>query len=279
MYKDMDPHERELSLKVMRHRYPELGLSDEQAVKMLELEDSVNVSSFDVGRGLETFSVWEQQVYELDTARSFLTDEQLASYEKRQRTDAEEHEAHLKDQDTGEAKEVVLSEEYAKWLKEDFLPTMRREMIHVPIVFFMEKEKIAYLRAEYQRYLAVSRQNALVSHYRQFRGFAPNNLKIRLLREERLGLLPAYEQFILGADEAVKSVGAFLLDKYRSFAEQGEEFFLKKSEESKKQHADMRMKHIGERQVSGWHVSIKPKNDLDLAQHWLMSMMLMNSAR
>ena len=276
MYKDMDPYDLEMGLKKMRNFYPELELTDEQAMKMLELESSTEASSRDTGRRVEMFNFWEQQIYDLDNVRHFLTDRQLAIYEKQQRADAEEHETHLKDQDAGEVKEVALTEEYTQWLRESFLPGMRKEMIHVPIVFMMEREKIAYLRAEYQRYLALSRQNAIIQHYRQSRGFAPNNLKIRLLHEEQLGLMPAYELFITGADEAVRSVGGFLIDKYRFFAEHGMEFFRRKSEESNKQYAEMRMRHIGEREISGWHTTIVPKTDLTEAQHGLMSMMLSN---
>lgn len=276
MYKDMDPEILREYIRNIQNRYAELELNAEQAVKMLELEDDKTITSFDAERRIESFSFWEQQDYELDEARRFLTEHQLGLYANRQCSAAEAHEVRLKEEDEKQAKELVVSEEYTIWLREQFLPGMLKELIHVPIVFSMEREKVAYLRAEYQRYLAVSRHNALVRHYRQYKTLAPNRLRIALLREERLAILPSYGTFIDGADDAVKSAGSFLADKYRGFAERGAEFFRKKSAESNSQYAEIRMRHIGERERSGWRVTIMPKTSLTEAQHGLMAMMLVS---
>jgi len=43
---------------------------------------------------------------------------------------------------------------------------------------------------------------------------------------------------------------------------------------SQKQYAEMRMRHIGEEQTSGWHTTIFPQTELTEAQQWVMTMML-----
>jgi hypothetical protein len=277
MFKDMDKETLQGYIKSARNRYAGLGLSDAQAVKMLELEDDTEGRQFDFGKGAEIFSLWERQDYELDEARGFLHADQLALYAKRQRAAAEKHEATLSEHDAKQAKEAALNEEYNGWLREQFLPAVLRESIRVPIVFLMEKEKIAYLRAEHQQFLALSRRNALVRHYRYSRGFEPNKLKMSLNYYERQALLPDFESFLSQADEAVRSVGNFLVEKYRNYAEHGAEFFKQKSAESKKQYAGMRMRHIGEQEISGWHTTIVPKTALTEAQGWLMAVMLMDN--
>ena len=276
MFIDMDKETLQGYIKGIRRRYAELDLSADQALKMLELEEDRNAPQFELGSGAENFSFWERQDYLIDEARGFLKDNQLALYEKILEAAAEAQGATLKKQDATQAKEVALNDEYNTWLKEQFLPAVVREVIRVPIVFFLEKEKIAFLRAEHRHFLARSRRNALVRHYRQSRGFEPNKLKLTLSYHEREALLPSYESFIGNADEAVRSVGNFLVDKYSTYAERGVEFFRQKWDENKKQYADLRMRHIGEHEIKGWHTTITFKSDLTEAQGWLMTVMLMD---
>lgn len=270
----MDQHDLRENLKRIRAHYPDLGLSDDQAVKMMELEDSIKGRHLGLGVRGDHFSFWERQDYELDEVRAFLTEGQLTLFTKMQQEAASEQEKFMREQDTMQAKEVALNEEYIAWLREQFLPKVLRELIHVPILFIMEREKVAFLRAEYRNFVVVSKRNALVRHYRQSRGFEPNGLRLALLYQEQKALLPDYLSFMREADEAVRSVGNFLVEKYSGYAEHGAEFFKQKAEEISKQYAEMRLRRIGEREISGWHTTIKLKSSLTDAQGWLMSMML-----
>jgi hypothetical protein len=271
---DMDPHMREQFVERAQEQFADLNLTADQAIRLLDLLDDEGAPSFDLGKGADHFSFWERQDYELDSARVFLTDEQLTLYHKHQQLDAAAYETRMREEDAAKTNEVLFNEEYTTWIKDHFLLKMLRELIHVPIRFSMEKEKVEYLRAEYKQFVARSTRNALVRHYRYHRHFEPNSLRLTLLREERRALLPDYESFIGQSDDFVKAVGNFLADKYSGFAKQGEEFFERKAEESKKQYAELRLRHIGERQPGGWHTTITFATALTAAQQGLMAMML-----
>lgn len=261
-------------VKRAQERFADLHLTDDQAIRLLELREDWGAPSFDLGKGADHFSFWERQDYESDSVRVFLTDDQLALYHKHQQQEAAAYEARVREEDAAKANEILFNEEYTAWIKDHYLLKMLRELIHVPIRFMMEKEKVEYLRAEYKQFVARSTRNAQVRHYRYHRRFEPNRLRLTLLYEERKALLPDYESFIRQSDDFVKSVGNFLADKYSGFAKQGEEFFERKAEENKKQYAELRLRHIGEERLGGWHTTITFPTALTPAQQGLMAMML-----
>lgn len=69
MYKDMDTYEQELGLRRIRNTYPELELSDDQAIRILEMEDEVRISGIDTGRKIESFSLLPGRTHRVPVSR------------------------------------------------------------------------------------------------------------------------------------------------------------------------------------------------------------------
>ena len=266
-------------IKGVRVRYPDLNLDDNQAAKIVAFEQQPRIP----GNSRESFSPWEESDYELDEFRNFLSPEQLRLFESQRAERMAEHESRLIEQDKRQEKELLLNQEYVVWLRQVFVPglwydrfAMNPETSRVPIVFHIEKEKIAFLRAEYANFLARTRHGAIVRHYRQSRRLEPNKLKIALLYQEQLALIPNFDRFMKDVDEPTLAIGTFVIERYRFYAEKAAEYFKQKEAENKKRYAELRTQFIGEPEIRGWHTTIMPAYKWSEEQYWLMSLMLMS---
>ena len=267
----MDAEDLKMHSRRLRHFYPYLKLSAKQVGRIVAFEERPSV----LGEVKEIFSYWEEWEYHLDEFRKILTDEQFRLHEKEQKKALLAYEKQLRKGDAEKVKELAYEEEYTNWMKDVFVPKLKKEIMEQGILLVLQREKIAYLRQEYARFLFREQYNLLVRHYRHSHRLQPNTLRMAQLRHERASALPNYSSFRREVDPAVCAVGAFLLDQYRVFAARSIAFFQEKSAEIKKQWEDLRLKHIGERELRGWHTTIIPQDALPMEEEWMMALLLM----
>jgi hypothetical protein len=202
--------------------------------------------------------------------------DQMKSYAARQSEGKRRHIAFLEERDAACVKDIPLVREWLEWLTTGFVPGLRREAKQQGVMFSIEKEKIAYLRQEFELYLKRARHSLLVRHYRDSRRWQPRSLELALLRHEEMRLLPNYLAFIGAADEAVRSVAAFLLRNYSSLIKEKAGFFEKQFALTGVYYRKLRQRHFGgEKPATGWHTTIEPKTDLSHAGIAWMTYLLM----
>ena len=267
----MDTENLKMHSRRLRHFYPYLKLTANQVERIVAFEEQPSV----LREVKEIFSYWEEWEYTLDEFRKILTREQFKLHLREQRKAMLVYEKQLKQGDAEKVKELAHEEEYTNWLRDEFVPNLQKEMMNEGILLVLQRDKIAYLRNEYARFLDREHYNVLVRHYRHSRRLQPNTLRMAQLRLERKRLFPDHATFLREADEAVRSVAAFLRDHYRVLAYRSISFFQAKSAEINKQWEDLRVKHTGERGIQGWHSGITPKDTLPIEEDWMLSLLLM----
>jgi hypothetical protein len=265
----MNP-ETEQFINAVRTRYDYLQLSTVQANEVLQWQQQPTT----YGINVQTFSFWEELNFTLDKFRIILTDSQFFKYEEEQQKTVHAYEQTLMKKDADQSNELFFQEEWTGWLKEVFVPGFQKSALKEGILFSFERDKINYLRLEYQTFLAEQRQNTLVKHYRYSQRLQPNTLKLAMLRLGQLQLMPDYSSFMSWGDDAVKAVAAFLLEKYRGFGKTKAAFFQQKLEETEERLQRMREKYP-RKPIRGWHSTITPSNALPVEEHGLMCLMLM----
>ena len=198
--------QQDWDIRQIQELYSYLRLSRDQALAVYRMDQKKTT----LGLNMEYFSHWEERDYHHDRWTTILNADQLKAYEERAEEHDRKHEEWLAQTDAEKEKEVLLKEEWVAWQRDVFVPRLRREALQTGILFVVEREKIHYLRQEYQGYQHRHRQSTIVRHYRHSRRLQPNTLRLAMLREEEMRLLPNYLFFIEEADAAVKSVAAFL---------------------------------------------------------------------
>jgi hypothetical protein len=250
----MDTPTPEWEIVAVQRHYEYLGLSDEQAARVALFEkETRNFMS-----GASQFSYWEEREYEWDCFRGLLSAEQWAVFEREWQANIQRYEVQLRSADATEwSKEAAVYEEMIGWYRAVFIPGCRKEALQSSLVPFLEREKIDYLRASYIFFLRRARQEALVNHYRQYRTYQPNGLRLALLRQELLHLWPDHNRFYREADAPTQAIAGFVLERYRGPCQLGADLFRRKSEEAEQQWGTVRIKHTGEPEIRGWSTGIR----------------------
>jgi len=78
-----------------------------------------------------------------------------------------------------------------------------------------------------------TKKSILVSHFRHYRLFKPNELKVSLLQHKLSYLWPDYISFKHSMDEATRAVDSYIKNKVKQFPETTEDFVAKKFAELK----------------------------------------------
>ncbi|HEY4063705.1 MAG TPA: hypothetical protein VGM30_17475 [Puia sp.] len=270
----MDLEDAHREFAAVQRRYDHLQLTYEQAEQVFLYEQESEAPI----RGALSFTFWEEREYEWDRMKAILTPEQLPLYERDRQQSIDAYEASLRKMDAAEwPVEIAIFEEMIAWYGETFIPGFRREALQVPILLFVETEKIVYLRAEYKKFLQRTRRDALVNHYRQSRSFQPNALRLALLRQHLLELWPDFARWYREADGPTQTVAAFVLERYQGYCRQGSAFFQEKEEAARHQWANIRTRHTGEATIRGWHVPASLQPAWSVEELGMMALVLMEA--
>ncbi len=267
----MEKSEHQLNVESIRETYHYLDLTFSQAEKVLEYEELRKAPL-----SKHIISIWEEWDYELLVFEGILNENQ------RVRFDGVRNELY-----TQYVKNcTVQDEEIARWtdfhrakndyLKNNLIPTLLTYPSPVfPPVFHAERNKIDYLKASYKAFLHESGKEAVVTHVRLFKTYAPSRWKQTLLAHYTKCLLPDYWAFECAMDVPTKAVAQYLKKQlYRQTAELVT-FQNQKLQDYKAFNRSTYEKFY--QTIKGWHAeTINPFTEEDEKVHWAMSLLLLD---
>jgi hypothetical protein len=271
----MRPGEYEENIKLVQARHHSLHLSYEQAVQIFRFEEEKVFSS-----ERSFFTSWEEWDYEFMVFRQILNQEQMEIYKTHREEFLRQHEASLLEMDNREqaATDIAYYKEMVTFYENQFVPDFFK-IGYVTSFSWLhaDQSKIAFLKAEYKRFLAEWRKETLVHHLRENRTFKPNELVVSLLRHRTAYLWPDYYSFKSRMDEPTKATADYLSRKLRHIHPDIEELLTKKLDELKAFHAAQFKKYYGA--VQGWHVTIGPVSPEDQREDRIMSLLLLDKEK
>jgi hypothetical protein len=253
-----------ISLVQERHQY--LHLRFEQAEKIFRYEKDRDNSSYK-----HYLTVWEEREYERTVYREILDSEQYKSYESFMESDTAYGQV-LTEQDNETAAAIPFVEEKLRFYENEFLIALFKQGVFQPAALLPEKSKTAYLRNEYASFLNDTRKRIIVDHFRNYRAFRPNELKLSLLHHQAAYIIPDYFSFRNQMDTPTRVVVEFLLQRYPYV---NTEPLLLKLEEVKTHDKALFLRQYGG-ENTGWHVPeaapLSPKEARELhTMIWLLA--------
>ncbi|PZR30005.1 MAG: hypothetical protein DI535_00445 [Citrobacter freundii] len=245
----MTPEAYNWYINLVKDRYHQLDLSFEQAEKIYHYQEEKDIYS-----DKHFFSVWEEWDYERTVFREILNDDQFEKYDKVLQHQIKRYEQSLAAEDVERTNEILYHEEMINFYEQDFLP----ELFKDPFIRYgwsvLEKNKVDYLRNEYQRFLRNLKKELLTNHFRQNRTFKPTEFKLSLLRHKLHTLFPDYQYFKNQMDEPTRTIADYLKTKARNLPDETEKLLAKKFNELREFNDRNFKKHYGDKRSEGWHV-------------------------
>jgi len=261
-------------IEVIKHKYENLNLSDEQAWLVHKMEEEKLAYSLD-----REFSVWEGWDFEKASLGEILTADQFSVYEKNLAANIAFAEHRLMAEDKGKDIDLQYNEAILKFYEEQFLPSIAQLLpIFAAAGAIGKGSKLHFLKEEYKHFLIREKRRIYVSHFREYRIFKPNLLKVSLLRHKLDYLWPDYHSFRHAMDEPTKAVATFLAPRFSRLPFEYGDFVDKKQEELRAFSATNYKRFYGG-DGRGWQVSAG--EPADEAQHecMVMSMLLIDKHR
>ncbi|WP_138990309.1 hypothetical protein [Larkinella sp. C7] len=264
------PEDPDWLIKLVQERYAFCNPDLAQAERIHHYEQDKRLSSKDT-----YFSQWEEWDFEWATFKDILADEQFERYEANLKTRIRSYEESLVQEDNGKLGEIAYNQSlltnYEKILPDFFSPRSLLKLTGL----FQEESKIAFLKAEYKRYLNEMKVRLLVEHFRFARTLMPNLLKITLLQHQFDYLWPDYFYFKHRMDEPTKATANYLKGKLYHIDDKVYHFIQEKFDELKSLNQENYKKYLGERPAVG-SLTYGPSTPEDLREHQLMSLLLLD---
>ncbi|MEO6719286.1 MAG: hypothetical protein ABIN67_02930 [Ferruginibacter sp.] len=251
------PNDNEWEIESLRTRYKamnSINLSNEQAEKVLRYEHERDSGSFKY-----FFSAWEELDYEQVKFQEILTSSQFENYAAERFRQLKEIENRLIENDKQSLPQLNAARERLVYYKNILVPALGKTWMVLYTVFNSEKEKVAFLKSEYKKYLGDAKKQMLVEHFRHSKTFQPVILELSLLLHEQKCLFPDYFSFKATMDIATKGVADYLLEKLTRIAEDLSETLKATMEDLKEFNTKNNAKHIGEMR-GGWSGSLPINN-------------------
>jgi hypothetical protein len=184
-----------------------LELTDEQAEQVFLFEQNNGPH-----QGKTFFTNWEQWDYEFHFFSQILDKKQLAKFSKKQKKRISWHEKGLAEQlEEASLKRIEYTTEIITYYEQQLLPGIFGSPIQLGFgPFYHENSKVDFLRIEYKKFLAESRRELLINHFKHYRTHSPITLKATLLNHKISYLWPDYHFFKRRMDEPTKATASFL---------------------------------------------------------------------
>lgn len=209
----MTTEEHQWNIAIVKDRYHSLQLTFEQAEQVYKFEQDKGVYSAD-----HSFSFWEERDYDYSMFKKVLNPEQLVIFEEWRNNTLESYQRSLVEQDQRNLIEIERHQQLFNYYNEQLLPTFFDNAVIMAFpMFSKDKMKIDFLKAEYKQFLNEQKKRILVSHFRDNRIFAPNQLKASMLRHNLDYLWPEYDHFKSLMDEPTKSIAYYLTNQFRHY--------------------------------------------------------------
>lgn len=197
---------------MIKTRY-NLGLSTEQAEKIHEYEQLKDFPSSSFG---PYFTFWEEMDFEMSCFEKILDTQQLEIYKQYKNKEIKFHEENLIEQDKKHLKQIDYHNEYLKYHLNEFLPALYEDItLRMFTTISGETAKVNYLKECYSEFLNTTRKEIVISHFRSYRNFSPNQLESSLLSQSCLYVWPDYLHFKHKADEITKAIIEHLKTKLK----------------------------------------------------------------
>jgi hypothetical protein len=271
----MDPEEYKWNVNLVKSRYHYLKLTYKQAEKIYRYERDKQI--YVAGH---YFTAWEEWDYELSVFSEFLNSKQIELYEQFRNENIKRYEQELVEADKHQDKsnELAYHEALLNFYETHLLPAFFKDpfMLHFGWLDD-ERPKMEYLKSEYKRYLSTSKLALLSSHFRNYRTFQPNALKVALLRHKLAYVWPDYRSFKHEMDEPTKALAKYLASKIGHLPDNVEALIEQKFQELKAFNDQNFKKHYGE--LKGWHVVIGSLTPEEENEYRAMLLVLLDKAK
>lgn len=267
----MTPDAYNWHVNLVRERYQHLNLTFEQAEKIYTYQQDKDIYS-----DKHFFSVWEEWDYERTAFREVLNDEQFAKYDKLLQHQIKQYEQNLIAEDFERTNEILYHEEMITFYEQDFLPELFKDHFIRYGWSVLEKNKVDYLRNEYQRFLRNLKKELLTNHFRQNRTFKPNEFKLSLLRHKLHTIIPDYEYFKNQMDEPTRTIADYLRIKVRNLPDETDKLLTKKFNELREFNEKNFKKYYGEKKTGGWQIEFVQMSQEEERENRSMALLLLD---
>jgi hypothetical protein len=248
----METEEYKWRIDLVKSRYEYLKPTNKQAEQIYQYEEGKQI--YIAGH---YFTFWEELDYELSVFREILNSKQLKKYEQFRKDNIERYEQDLinSDGNKDQLKAIAFHEALLNFYETNVLPAFFDD----PFTLYLgwpdeERSKMEYIKSEYKRYLSITKQALLIEHFRNYRIFQPNLLKLSLLRYKLDNVWPNYPSFKHKMDEPTKEMVKYLASKMSHLPEKLEALLKQKFQEIQDFNEQNFNKHYDDRR--GWHVVI-----------------------
>jgi hypothetical protein len=248
----MNPEEYKWNVNLVKSRYQYLKPTYKQAEKIYQYEQDKQI--YAAGH---YFTAWEEWDYELSVFSEFLNSNQFQLYEQFRDENIKRYEQDLAEADKQKDKsnELTYHEALLHFYETQLLPAFFEDPFTLSFGWLDdERPKMKYLKSEYKRFLNTSKLVLLSSHFRNYRTFQPNTLKVSLLRHKLAYIWPDYSSFKHEMDEPTKTIARHLASKMNHLPDKIEALLKQKFLELKAFNDENFKKHYGD--LRGWHVVI-----------------------
>ena len=267
----MEKSEYQLDVEAIQETYHFLDLTFEQAELVLKFE-AIRKAPF----SKQIMSVWEEWDYELLIFDGVLNEDQKIRFEDIRKELYARYTENSIRQDEESARWTDFHQAIVDYLKNSLIPSLLAHRSSVfPPVFHEDRVKLDYLKASYKVFLHERGKEAIVTHIRLSKTFAPNRWKQTLLAHYTKCLLPDYRAFECAMDAPTRAVAEYLKGQlYRRSAEVVE-FQSQKLREFREFN---RLNYEKFSQpIAGWHSETRnPFSEEDEQVHWAMSLLLLD---
>jgi|GEM_PF-1729207 len=267
----MTPDAYKSHVTLVRGRYHYLNLTFDQAEKIYNYQQDKDIYS-----DKHFFSVWEEWDYERTAFREALNDEQFGKYDQLLQQQIKQYEQNLVREDFERTNEILYNEEMINFYEQQFLPDLFKDHFIRYGWSVLEKNKVDYLRNEYQRFLRNLKKELLTNHFRQNRTFKPNEFKLSLLRHKLHTIIPDYDYFKNQMDEPTRTISDYLKIKVRNLPDETEKLLTKKFNELREFNEANFKKHYGEKKTDGWHVEFVQLTPEEERENRSMALLLLD---
>lgn len=258
-----------IDLEHIQQRFRKFNLTDEQARRVYYHEEEKALFESKL-----LFSSWEEADYDLHFFSSLLTREQFHVYEQQSKQKILQQENSLAAQDGAKQNEIAYYLELVNYYKTNLVPTLLKPSV---FPFFgllnLERAKVDYLKSAYKKFIQHTRKDLLVQHFRNYRLFMPNQLKVSLLSHSLYFYLPDYSSFRSETDVPTKSMAQYFEDKLRRIDKESWQTIKRISDQLEIFTNSIRSNYFEE--TGGWHVEIRISED-ELMLNSLMSVLLID---
>ncbi|MEX6688992.1 hypothetical protein QTN47_15900 [Danxiaibacter flavus] len=254
---EANPNNREYEA-IQKRYYTSHGLklTTEQAAEVFYYEQQRDIPSRN-----HYFSLWEEFDFEFAALQDILTAEQFEIYKMKHQELIHLNEQLLIQQDEEYSHQLDAIKDELEYCRTQLLPALERERIFVLQACIDEKEKVAYLKAEYKKFLVDSKKFILVNHFRHRKALQPTLLKLSLLRHQLTCLIPDYYSFRASMDAPTMAIAGFLENKLKKDTDITRHNLDSVLQALKEFRQANTAKHLGD--IRGWHtIDIEDEENL-----------------